>query len=94
VRPDELRFGCEYWLIRIWSKARVKKAANVETNGVFPRNDRPSATSTMFCSAMNISKKRAGVSAANTSAIVELLTSPSRLTTSGNAAAMRLKAAP
>jgi hypothetical protein len=48
----------------------------------------------MFCSAMNISKKRSGTLAANISAIVELLTSPSRLTSSGKFGAMRVKAAP
>ena len=53
-------FASEYRLMRIWSKARVKNAAKVETNGILPRRASPSATPTMFCSAMNISKKRSG----------------------------------
>jgi hypothetical protein len=49
-----------YWPMRIWSKALVRKAAKLETKGIFPRLARPCAAPTMFCSAMYISKKRSG----------------------------------
>ncbi len=54
--PANLMLAFEYRLIRIWSKALVKKAAKVETKGIFPRLDRPTAVPTIFCSAIYISK--------------------------------------
>jgi len=54
--PQNLRLGSEYWLMRIWSKAREKKAAKVERQGILPRVARPRPAPTMFCSAMYISK--------------------------------------
>ena len=92
--PTILRFAAEYGLIRIWSKARVRKAANVETKGSLPRQASPTAALTMFCSAMYISKKRSGCASLNVAALVELLTSPSRLTSPGNAGKMRTRALP
>ncbi len=38
--------------IRMWSNARVKNAANVDTNGILPQAAKPTAVPTMFCSAM------------------------------------------
>jgi len=46
--------------MRIWSKARVRKAAKVETKGILCLEERPSAAPTMFCSATYISKNRSG----------------------------------
>ena len=60
--------------MRIWSCARDQNAAKVETNGTLPRRDSPSATPTIFCSAIYISKKRSGCASLNVSAPVELLT--------------------
>src|SRR5271169_1974455 len=82
--PQILMFAREYWLMRIWSKARVRKAAKVETKGILPRIDRPSALPIIFCSAIYISKKRSGYFNLNISEYVELLTSASSTTIFGN----------
>jgi len=37
-----------------------KNAENVETKGIFPARENPSAVPTIFCSAIYISKKRSG----------------------------------
>src|SRR3989339_798567 len=81
--PTNLILELEYWLIRIWSWAREKNAEKVETKGIFPRADRPMATPTIFCSAINISKNLFGNASLNVAAPVELLTSASSATILG-----------
>ena len=46
--------------MRMKSWARVRKAAKVEANGLYPRTPSPVAAPMSCCSAMNISKKRSG----------------------------------
>ena len=92
--PTNLMFAAEYWLMRIWSNARVQNAEKVEANGTLPRQDNPKATLAMFCSAIYISKNRSGCSSLNRSARVELLTSPSRLTICGYLGNRRFSALP
>jgi hypothetical protein len=61
-------------------------AAKLEANGTLLRTLIPTAAATICCSAMNISKYRSGYASANSSDLVELLTSPSIATTSARAA--------
>src|SRR5208337_172011 len=92
--PQNFMFDSEYWVILIWSKARVRNAAKVETKGIFPLQAKPNAEPTIFCSAMYISKNRSGKASLNTSAYVELLTSASSTTISGNWGNILFKALP
>lgn len=69
--------------ILIWSAALEKKAAKVEQKGIFPLQDRPVATPTMFCSAIKHSTKLSGNLSFKVIAKVEFLVSPSRPTTFG-----------
>jgi hypothetical protein len=80
--------------MRIWSAARVKNAPNVAANAVLPIACSPVCTPTMHCSAMYIWKKRSGATASASSVYVELPTSPSSTTTSGNIAASHASASP
>ena len=50
--PTYLMVTPEIPAMRMWSKARVKNAAKVETNGILPHVARPTAAPTMFCSAI------------------------------------------
>src|SRR5208283_5031082 len=92
--PQNLMFDSEYWIILIWSKARVKNAAKVDTKGIFPLQAKPNAEPTIFCSAMYISKNRSGKAFLNSSEYVELLTSPSSTTISGNCGNILFRALP
>ena len=60
--------------------ARVKNVAKVEANGTLPRVLKPTATATMFCSAMKHSVERSGNFLKNLSANVEFFVSPSTAT--------------
>ena len=50
--PAYLTATPEMAAMRMWSKARVRNAANVEANGILPHAASPTAAPTMFCSAM------------------------------------------
>ncbi len=52
--PTNLRLGLKYRLMRLWSKARKKEAAKGDAKGILPRQARPRAAPTMFCSAMQV----------------------------------------
>ena len=54
--------------MRIWSWARVRKAANVAMKGTNPLAARPMPMPTMFCSAMKDWKDRSGKASKNLSA--------------------------
>ncbi len=81
--PTSFRFAPLTTPISIWSYARVMNFANDDTNGIFPDADSPTATDTMFCSAIRHSRNRLPScgSRAKCSANVEFDTSPSSATT-------------
>ena len=80
--------------MRTKSYAREKNAAKVDANAFQPRACSPTAAATSCCSAMYISKKRSGCACLKISANVELLTSPSRATTSPRADPRAASASP
>ena len=84
--PHNGMLAREMAAMRMKSCARVKKAANVDAKGRYPRTCRPTAAATNCCSATYISKNRSRWALANSSVHVELLTSASSATTSGRAA--------
>ena len=72
----------------------MRNAANVETNGSFPRVLNPTPTPTMFCSAIKHSKNRSGNTFINVSENVEFFVSPSSATTLGSTRPNRASALP
>ena len=92
--PTRRIFAREIAAIRMKSYAREKNAAKVEANGILWRTLIPTVEATNCCSAIYCSKQRSGNAFANSSAQVELLTSPSSATTSGFASPRALRASP
>src|SRR2546427_6767576 len=92
--PHRRMLAREIAAMRMKSKARVMNAAKVDAKGTSPRTCMPTAAATICCSAMYISKKRSAAVCLKSSACVELLTSPSRTTTSARAAPSAASASP
>ncbi len=81
--PLTFRLAREIAAIRIWSNARVRKQAKVDTKGILPHTPSPTPAPTMFCSAMKPSTYWLGHASLNRSANVEFFTSPSIATITG-----------
>ena len=84
--PANLMFAFEYWLIRIWSKALREEGGKGRDEGqLSPRREADRGAHHVLLRDDTSRSTGPGKASSNISAYVELLTSPSRTTMSGNA---------
>jgi len=92
--PASLTFILPMPAMRTKSEARVRKAANVDGNGMAPRLASPIAAPTIACSAIWVSTNRSGCAVSNVWLNVELPTSASSATMRESTAPSAASASP